>query len=241
MRKEITELYSRIQSKKRATFRLIGWFFLDIGKKPMPVPNLNGDREIENSWIISKLDNGNGNALDFGCSQGTYLGLIAARRGYNVTGIDLTQVNLHYKIPNMKFIKGDIIKVDLKQEYFDLVINCSTIEHAGLAGRYGVVENLPDGDLDAMRKLWNLMKPGAKMLITIPVGKDEVFAPWHRVYGRKRLPLLLDKFEVSEKEFWNKDESNRWIMVEEKTVLNNKGGVHCYSLGMFVLVKTNKK
>jgi len=241
MRKEIIKLHKRMQSKRKAIFRLLGWFFLDRGKEPIPVPNLYGDREIENSWIISRLDNGNGNALDFGCDQGTYLGLIATRRGYNVTGINLTHVNWYYKMPNMRFIKGDIFKVDFEPEYFDLVINCSTIEHVGLAGRYGVVENLPDGDLDAMERLWNIMKPGAKMLLTIPVGQDEVFSFWHRVYGYKRLPLLLSKFDLIEKEFWKKDENNQWIMVDEKTALNNKAVQHCYGLGLFVLIKKQSK
>jgi len=54
----------------------------------------------------------------------------------------------------------DILKVDLPAKHFDLVINWSTVEHVGLAGRYGVTKSRPDGDLEAMARLRDLMKPG---------------------------------------------------------------------------------
>lgn len=73
------------------------------------------------------------------------------------------------------------------------------------------------------------------MLLTIPVGLDRVFVPLHRVYGPNRLPKLLKDYEVLKKEYWIKDDLNRWICVDESITLNKAPLEHCYGLGLFVL------
>ena len=152
--------------------------------------NLLGDRDIEWSWIISQMPSGPGHALDFG-PGGSHLALIAAQRGFHVTAVDLEPVQWPYVHPGLRFIRGDILKLPLPRGHFDLVINCSTVEHVGLAGRYGVTENRPNGDLEAMARLRELMKPGGVMLLTIPVGRDAVFAPLCRVYAVSYTHLTL--------------------------------------------------
>lgn len=205
--------------------------------------NLLGDRDIEWSWVASQMPSGPGEALDFG-SGGSHLALIAAQRGFNVTAVDLEPVHWPYVHPAMRFIRGDILKLPLPKEHFDLVINCSTVEHVGLAGRYGVTESRPDGDLEAMARLRELMKPGAVMLLTIPVGRDAVFAPLCRVYGRERLPRLLEGFVVEKETFWVKDRENRWVQADKETALDFEASAgswdplqNIYALGCFVLRK----
>jgi len=56
---------------------------------------------------------------------------------------------------------------------------------------------VPDGDLDAMGILRELLAPGGRMILTIPVGRDQICGPYHRIYGEDRLPRLLDGFGVS--------------------------------------------
>ncbi len=205
------------------------------------IPNLAGDRDIEWSWITSQMPSGPGEALDFG-PGGSHLALIAAQRGFNVTAVDLASVRWPYVHPGLCFIRGDLLKLPLPKEHFDLVINCSTVEHVGLAGRYGVTESRPDGDLDAMARLRELMRPGGVMLLTIPVGQDAVFAPLCRVYGRERLPRLLDGYIVEKEIFWVKDRENRWVQADRETALNFEASAgswdpwqNVYALGCFVL------
>jgi len=198
------------------------------------IPSLAGDRDIENSWVLAEIGHGPGEALDFGCGRNS-LGLTVARRGYNVTVIDLEPVWWPYIMPNFHFIQGDLFKANFIPQSFDLIINCSTVEHIGLAGRYGITENREDGDLEAMSYLWNITKPNGTMILTIPVGQDAVFAPLHRVYGRERLPRLLERWEVKRKEYWAKDSQNRWILADESTALGWKSSSACYGLGLFVL------
>jgi SAM-dependent methyltransferase len=187
------------------------------------------------------MPSGPGEALDFG-TGGSHLALMAAQRDFNVTAVDLEPVQWPYVHPRLRFIQGDILKLPLPREHFDLVINCSTVEHVGLVGRYGVTENRPDGDLEAMAHLQGLMKPGGVMLLTIPVGQDAVFAPLCRVYGRERLPRLLDGYIVEKEAFWVKDDENRWVLCDRETALSFKASAgswdamqNVYALGCFVL------
>jgi SAM-dependent methyltransferase len=205
------------------------------------VPNLAGDRDIEWSWISAHMPSGPGEALDFG-PGGSYLGLVAAQRGFNVTAIDLEPVHWPYLHPQLRFMQENILKLTLPKEHFDLVINCSTVEHVGLVGRYGVTKNWPDGDLEAMARLRDFMKPGGVMLLTIPVGQEAIFAPLSRVYGSQRLPQLLNGYRIEKAVFWVKDAENRWVLCDRDTALNFKASAgswnplrNVYALGCFVL------
>lgn len=205
------------------------------------IPNLLGDRDVEWSWIASQMPFGPGEALDFGSGESS-VALVAAQRDFNVTAVDLQPVHWLYLHPRLRFIRGDILKLPLPKEHFDLVINCSTVEHVGLVGRYGVSEDRPDGDLEAMARLRDLMKPGGVMLLTIPLGQDAVFAPLCRVYGAQRLPRLLDGYTVENEIYWVKDNQNRWVMCDQETALNFKPSAgtwdplqNVYALGCFVL------
>src|SRR5436189_272371 len=49
-----------------------------------------------------------------------------------------------------------------------------------------------------MAILDEMMAPGARQILTCPVGKDAVCAPLHRIYDEQRLPRLLDGYDVPE-------------------------------------------
>lgn len=56
--------------------------------------------------------------------------------------------------PKIKEVQADILDDNLSYaEYFDVITNISSVEHVGLAGRYGTTTHTPDGDLIAMKKL----------------------------------------------------------------------------------------
>jgi len=198
---------------------------------PAP-PNLRGDRDIEHSFIAANIPKGPGRGLDFGCST-TYLALIAARHGYKMIAIDLASVRWFYKHDNTTFVQEDFLKLKLETSRLDLIINCSAIEHVGLT-RYGDDED-EDGDLKVMSKMHDVLKPGAKMLLTIPVGQDTIHAPLHRIYGEQRLPELLKGYKIEKKEFWIKDSENLWVTVPEKEALQYQTKAGLYGLGCFVL------
>jgi SAM-dependent methyltransferase len=187
------------------------------------------------------MPSGPGELLEFG-PEYSHLGLIAARRGLKVTALDLELHLPLWEHAEVRFIQGDILKLALPSRHFDVVINCSSIEHVGLAGRYGSVEDRLDGDLDAMVKLREAMKPGGVMLLTTPVGRDAVFRPLHRIYGTARLPKLLEGFHVQHSEFWMKSDANRWHQCTQDAALSfeahsfgNDAQSNAYALGCFVI------
>jgi len=198
-----------------------------------PIPNLLGDRDIENSWVAGQLSWGPGIALDFGCGH-NYLGLMASCRGYEVTAIDLEEIVWPYSHPNLKFVQGDILRMNWEPCQFDLIINCSAIEHVGIKGRYGS-RDARDGDLEAMSKLHELLKPEGTMLLTIPIGEDAVISPYHRVYGPARLPLLLTNYHIYSEEFYVKDKNNCWQLDTKENAFKTVPSRFLYSLGLFVL------
>jgi len=209
-------------------------------------PNLRGDRDVEFSWIAANMPIGPGKALEFGCGvPGAFsinnLALIAARRGYITTAIDLLPVQWFYSFSNLNFIQGDIFNLGFEPSSFDLIINCSSIEHVGLVGRYSVTQSRPDGDIEAMNIMARCLKPEGTMLLTIPVGREMVFAPSHRVYGEKRIVELLKSYVIEKEEYWIKNDRNQWIIAEKKEAFNLKPSKTFYGLGCFILHPLKKE
>lgn len=83
---------------------------------------------------------------------------------------------------------------------FDVAFSLSSFDHDGL-GRYGDPLN-PDGDIMAMQRVMDVLKPGGLLFLTVPIGPDIVVFNLHRRYGRVRLPILLAGWEVVDKVGW---------------------------------------
>ncbi len=207
------------------------------------VKNIDGERHVEWSFLSSVMPDGPGMAMDFGCENG-YMTLLAAVKGFQVLAVDLEEQNFAFQHPNIKFQLGDFLKLDLRPNRFDLIINCSSVEHVGVAGRYGITANESDGDLEAVKKFAEILKPGGLLIMTAPCGVDAVMAPWCRVYGLQRLPRLLAPLHLEKERYWVKDDSNRWSEVSREKALSfaprhdpaNPHGCS-YALGGFVLRK----
>jgi SAM-dependent methyltransferase len=196
--------------------------------------SLQGDRIVEWSFCLARLADGPGTTLDFGADV-AFLSLAAAQRGHVVVALDRLPSALDYEDERVEVVQADILRRPLADRTFDQILNCSSIEHVGLSGRYGS-SGAPDGDLEAMAILCDLLAPRGKMILTIPVGRDLVCAPKHRIYGAERLPRLLDGFRVEEEQFWRKDtDAGLWRQAARETALETEGSAWFYSLGLFVL------
>lgn len=79
-------------------------------------------------------------------------------------------------------------------EKFDLVINMATTPHQGL-GRYGD-ELDPNGDLKAMEEFRKMLTPEGHLVLALPVGPDQLVWNSHRVYGEKRLKMIMKGWRV---------------------------------------------
>ena len=221
----------------RKLAKSLGYFVIrlsDFGKKNAPL-DLAGDRYLEWAWMVAHLPDNPGDVMDFGCGD-AFLGLTAAIRGGNVVGFDRKPPRVPYFMDNLTMQAGDILDFDFKEVQFDIIMNCSSIEHVGLPGRYDST-NVPNGDLVGMDRLRKLLRPpDGTILLTVPVGQDAVFSPFHRVYGVRRLDLLLKGFHVIQQEFWTKrPDRNEWISVGKKEALTTQASSSFYALGFFIL------
>lgn len=84
--------------------------------------------------------------------------------------------------------------------FFDVAISVSAFDHDGL-GRYGDPLN-PVGDIQAMKRAFDVVRPGGHLFLTVPIGPDVVVWNLLRRYGSVRLPLLLDGWEVVDRIGW---------------------------------------
>lgn len=74
----------------------------------------------------------------------------------------------------------------------DIAFSISSFEHDGL-GRYGDPLN-PEGDFRAMEEATRYLKTDGLLFLAVPVGQDCLAWNAHRIYGPRRLPLLLQKW-----------------------------------------------
>ncbi len=98
------------------------------------------------------------------------------------------------RTPRLKALTVD--EFERAPAQFDAAISISSFEHDGL-GRYGDPLD-PDGDLKAMRKMKQVVSPGGLMYFAVPIGSDRIIFNMARVYGRIRLPLLLEGWTTVE-------------------------------------------
>lgn len=76
----------------------------------------------------------------------------------------------------------------------DIAISYSSFEHDGL-GRYGDPLN-PSGDIIAMQHAHEHLSDDGILLLGVPLGLDCLVWNAHRIYGKLRLPLILQNFKL---------------------------------------------
>lgn len=194
--------------------------------------DIEGEKVLDWGWCLAHLpQTPKQRILDIGCVQAP-ITPAAIALGHEVIGVDTDRLN--YSLLNLTFIQADFMEANLSDVQFDIVVLCSVVEHIGLAGRYGQRDIL-DGDLYAMGKAASLLKPEGRLILTIPVGRDLVFRPWHRIYGEERLPQLLRGFTVEQEQYYRKPVQASWSETTKADALQvDRAGVS-YALGQFVL------
>lgn len=158
------------------------------------------DRQYEYAYTVEKFreyDIRNKDILDVG-SSGSVLPTILAALGNHVVCLDVREWPVMW--PNLEFVKSDLLESNVTSESFDVITCVSTVEHFGL-GRYGDKEGV-DGDIKGMAMLREYLKPGGRMVLTVPFGRPSIWFPAHRIYGKSRLSRLTEGFRVLDKRFF---------------------------------------
>jgi 2-polyprenyl-3-methyl-5-hydroxy-6-metoxy-1,4-benzoquinol methylase len=114
-------------------------------------------------FIISKMDPGKkGDVLEIGCGRGELSYWIAESTGNNVIGSDLcipfiNDASQHYQLPNLSYEVLDFNHPDhIKNRKFDYIVGNGILHHL-----YAHMD-------DALTTLFNLLKPGGKIIFMEP-------------------------------------------------------------------------
>lgn len=97
-----------------------------------------------------------------------------------------------YDHPDIRTVTVEQFKAEPVE--LDAAFSISSFEHDGL-GRYGDPLD-PDGDLKAMAWVRQSLRTGGLLYLSVPVGHDELAWNAHRIYGRLRLPMLLEGWKL---------------------------------------------
>ena len=214
--------------------KMLSTFFSDIH---MQFPEKPSDRFVEYPFAVARLPNPGAKILDIGCS-GSYFPLILSSFGYDVTACDIRPYEIlnHLAYDNFSFIQQDISSDPLPENSFDTVTCISTLEHIGIAGRYGKQEDV-SSDLKMADQISRVVKRNGSALITIPYGVAEIVSPFHRIYDHARIKKIEAGFDVIEESFYSLDSSGDWVSCTAQAGENIRGGRDKYGLALIHLIK----
>ena len=128
-----------------------------------------------------------------GSQRPIYEAVCLAFGGASCTVIDFQPITIP---PYPRYSTITLDQYDANPIDFDAAISISSFEHDGL-GRYGDPLR-PNGDIDMMKKMKCIVKPGGILYLSVPIAKDKIVWNMHRVYGRIRLPKLIEHWTLLE-------------------------------------------
>lgn len=170
--------------------------------------------------------------VDIGSRIDGFVAHVAAFREIEV--FDIRPLNT--PVPNIIFKQADIMASDFNiKNYCDSVSSLHTVEHFGL-GRYGDTLDY-NGHLKGLNNIHQMLKPGGKLYLSVPIGKQRIEFNAHRVFAVKYLiELIQDKYSIDSFSYVD-DKGNlfRDISLEPGDIENNYG-CH-YGCGILELTK----
>ena len=146
------------------------------------------ERVVEYPWFFAKLNGSDKKILDAGSALNNYLILTVPQ----LEGRDLYIMTLAdeggYKLRNQPvYIYGDLRKTDFAEDFFDVVVSISTIEHIGMDNTFlytddpGKRENARFSFLDAILEFKRILKPGGSLYLTVPFGRYQHHG-WFQIF-----------------------------------------------------------
>ena len=171
------------------------------GEEPLPL-NYGIDvdeRCVEFPWTLAQLGSDPEVVLDAGSTLNhdfivSWPGLI------NKTLYILTlapESNCFWR-RGISYLYADLRSIPLRDHYLDTIVCLSVLEHVGFDNtayttNNAYCENNPDDFMQVMGELRRVLKPGGRLLLTVPYGRYERH-DWFQQFDRDLLWCALDAF-----------------------------------------------
>ncbi len=144
------------------------------------------ERAIEVPWALAQLPQF-GSVLDIGSCDAAYLPAIVQPHRH-LHCLDPRDCGATVP-PGAVFHHQSVIGNTLPSSFYDAILALSTVEHIGLPC-YGQ-KPFARGDYLAMVEFRDLLKPGGRLIMTVPAGSSKITS-WYRQYSPAALRDLLD-------------------------------------------------
>lgn len=176
---------------------------LQIFKRGENLPREHGlgvdERVVEYPWVLSRLDIAPRRLLDAGSTLNyPYLLDLPQLSGKEIVIMTLAPEHLE-KRANVSYLFGDLRDTLFKDDAFDIIVCISTLEHIGLdntrlyTGDKSYSESSPNDYLNAVMELRRVLKPGGRLLVTVPFGRYRNFG-WMQQFDKKCVGEMISTF-----------------------------------------------
>ena len=157
------------------------------------------ERTVEYPWALARVGTGGGRLLDAGSTLNfDFLLDHASLREKSIVITTLAPEGFIER-PNVSYLYGDLRDTILRDAIFDTIVCISTLEHIGMNNTmlYTADTRFKEADFFAyravLREFRRLLKPGGKLLLTVPYGRYEDHG-WLQQFDAERVADVIDTF-----------------------------------------------